>query len=81
MGDSGRFETAIEFFEVSTKQLKNLPKYHAMIKLPGHESHYVSIFPPREMTTGSLEAVKANTRARYSKPIKARKPPTPEPKW
>lgn len=49
------------------KQLIELQKYQAYVKLPDHEAKVCKMSPPFQEEGGSLEAVKNNTRARYSR--------------
>lgn len=50
----------------TAKQLIELPKYHAYVKLPEHEAKVCRMLPPFEGRGGRLRAVKNNTRARYA---------------
>src|SRR5437867_3513663 len=44
------------------KQITNLTKYHAIVKLPDNATHRVTMFPPKQIKGRMLEKLKANAR-------------------
>ena len=68
-------------FDKPFKLLTDLPKYNALIKLPGHDPRIMKTSPPRQMKCGYLTSVKNNTRARYAGKARKPQPHPPRRSW
>lgn len=68
-------------FDKTPHQLTTLDKYTAWVKLPEHDARVVYTNAPMKSKRDTFAAVVANTRSRYTKPLRAKQTPALVPQW